>query len=90
MTIEELQKKICFSYLWEKHGLKRLYVDFGYNTKKMKTTTYIYQNIDGDFIVNCRIICPSQPCKWIETQEAAVENEVYELIKNIQNENQDC
>lgn len=69
--------------LWEKGDNKRLYLDRGYNTKKMKTTTYVYEQ-NGGFIVKCFIDCPSQSYEWIKSQQEEVilyvEGQIEELI----------
>jgi hypothetical protein len=68
ITIEQLATKIE-GKLWTKGDLKRIYVDAGYNTKKMTTKTYIYQREDGSFGVSCNIDCPSQAWQWIKSQQ---------------------
>lgn len=76
LTIEQLAEKLG-GKLWIKGDLKRIYLDRGYNTKKMSTKTYVYQREDGTFGVKCSIDCPSQAFQWIESQE----NEVVESVK---------
>lgn len=66
-SIEQLAEKLN-GKLWVKGDLKRIYLDAGYNTKKMRTKTYVYEK-DDRFIVNCTIECPSQPDEWIESQQ---------------------
>ena len=79
ISIETLAEKIN-GKLWVKGDLKRIYVDEGYNTKKMSTKTYVYQKQDGTFGVSCKIECPSQSISWITSQEDEVVNS---LIKEI-------
>ncbi len=76
MTMQELAEKLGGNY-WEKGGLKRIYLDRGYNTRKMSTKTFIWQNEAGDYIVSCRIECPSQGYNWISSQEQDVKDGVY-------------
>lgn len=74
-TIEQLAEKLNKT-VWVKGDLKRIYMDSGYNTKKMKTTTYIEVR-NGEFAVRCFIDCHSQSQNWIESQQ----NEVIESIE---------
>ena len=85
MTIEQLAEKIGGN-LWTKGSLKRIYLDRGYNTKKMQTKTFIWQNEDGEFLVSCRIECPSQPYEWINSQQEIVKESVYEDLEKILSE----
>lgn len=85
MTIEQLAEKIGGN-LWTKGSLKRIYLDRGYNTKKMQTKTFIWQNEDGEFLVSCRIECPSQPYEWINSQQEKVKESVYEDLEKILSE----
>ncbi len=78
ITIEQLAEKLN-AKVWSKENVKRIYLDKGYNTKKMSTKTYIYQNEDGTFGVSCYIDCPSQSYKWIESQKD-------EIITNVKSE----
>lgn len=69
ISLEDLAEKLN-GKLWEKGNMKRIYLnDYGYNTKKMSTKTYVYAKEDGTFGVSCKIECPSQPYSWIESQE---------------------
>ena len=80
ITLEQLAEKLNKS-VWEKGDLKRIYLnDAGYNTKKMSTKTFIYEK-DGEFVVSCRIDCPSQPYQWISSQEEEVKGSIYEDIE---------
>lgn len=81
LTIEQLAEKLG-GKLWEKGDLKRIYLDRGYNTKKMSTKTYVYQREDGTFGVSCYIDCPSQDFNWIKSQQ----NEVIEGVTEDINE----
>lgn len=80
-TIEQLATKIE-GKLWTKGDMKRIYVDAGYNTKKMSTKTYIYQREDGSFGVSCNIDCPSQAWQWIKSQQDEVIEGVERQIAN--------
>jgi len=77
ISIETLAEKIN-GKLWIKGDMKRIYLDEGYNTKKMSTKTYIFQRDDNTFGVNCYIECPSQPYQWIKSQQD-------EIIANVLN-----
>ena len=74
---ERLGRKV-----WEKNGLKRIYINDGYNTEKMSTTTFIWQDESGEFKVNCYIECPSQPWNWINSQKEIVISNVEEEIRH--------
>jgi uncharacterized Zn finger protein (UPF0148 family) len=81
VTIEQLSERFNQT-LWVKGDLKRIYLnDEGYNTKKMSTKTFIFEK-DGEFIVSCRIECPSQPYQWIQSQEEEVKESVYSRIED--------
>lgn len=83
MTIEQLAEKMN-QKVWSKGDLKRIYLNNeGWNTKKMSTKTYIWQNEKGEFIVNCRIECPSQSYNWIDSQEQQVIDSVNRRIERI-------
>lgn len=83
MTIEQLAEKMN-QKVWSKGDLKRIYLNNeGWNTKKMSTKTYIWQNEKGEFIVNCRIECPSQSYNWIDSQEQQVIDSVNSRIERI-------
>ena len=79
ITIEILAEKLG-GKLWIKEDKKRIYLDCGYNTKKMSTKTYVYQREDGTFCVSCYIDCPSQPYAWIKSQQEEVVKGVEERI----------
>lgn len=81
ITIEELAVKLN-GKMWTKGDLKRIYLDRGYNTKKMSTKTYVFEK-DGEFIVSCYIDCPSQAWQWIESQQNEVKESVYSQIEEI-------
>ena len=77
ISIEELAVRFGTT-VWSKGDKKRIYLDRGYNTKKMSTKTYVYQNEDGSYDVACYIECPSQPYEWIKSQQ----QEVIEGVKD--------
>jgi len=80
ISIETLAEKIN-GKLWIKGDLQRIYIDAGYNTKKMSTKTFIYQK-DGEFIVSCHIECSNQPYQWIKSQEQEVKESIYSKIED--------
>lgn len=81
VTLEQLAERFN-QIVWVKGDLKRIYLNNeGYNTKKMSTKTFIFEK-DGEFIVSCRIECPSQPCQWINSQEEEVKESVYSRIED--------
>ncbi len=82
LTIEQLAEKLNGN-LWVKGNLKRIYLDKGYNTKKMSTKTFVFQNENGDFVVSCKVECSSQPWQWCKSQEDEVKESVYEQIEEI-------
>lgn len=82
LSIEQLAEKLGGN-LWIKEDKKRIYLDRGYNTKKMSTKTYVYQREDGTFGVSCYIDCPSQDYNWIKSQQNKV-------IKNVEDDIEDA
>lgn len=81
VTLEQLAERFNQT-VWVKGDLKRIYLnDEGYNTKKISTKTFIFEK-DGEFIVSCRIECPSQPYQWIQSQEQEVKEGVYSKIED--------
>lgn len=87
ITIEELAVKLN-GKMWTKGDLKRIYLDRGYNTKKMSTKTYVEETATGNFNVKCFVECPSQDYNWCKSQaEIVIEgveediNEIIELAK---------
>lgn len=81
VTLEQIAERFNQT-VWVKGDIKRIYLnDEGYNTKKMSTKTFIYEK-DGEFIVSCRIECPSQPYKWIQSQEEEVKESIYSRIED--------
>lgn len=81
ITLEQLAEKLNGN-LWEKGNLRRIYLDRGYNTRKMSTKTFVWQDENGDFKVSCRIDCPSQAGEWIRSQENEVKESVYNAIES--------
>lgn len=81
LTLEQLSEKLK-GKLWEKGDLKRIYLDRGYNTKKMSTKTYV-EEVNGEFIVKCFVDCASQSWNWIENQQNDVIDQVEQEIKEI-------
>lgn len=82
ITLQELATKLNGNY-WEKGDLKRIYLDAGYNTKKMSTKTFVWQNENGEFLVSCKIDCPSQAWQWIKSQEEEVVHSVEQKIEEV-------
>lgn len=87
ITIETLATALE-GKLWIKGDMKRIYLDRGYNTKKMSTKTYVYEQ-NGEFKVSCYIDCLSQPFAWIKSQQeeviSSVENSIERAIKTLSN-----
>lgn len=83
ITLQELATKLN-GKLWSKDGKERIYIDRGYNTKKMSTKTYVEVRND-EFVVRCFIDCPAQNDNWIESQQDEVienvETEISEIIE---------
>lgn len=64
-SLQQLAEKL-HETVWTKGDLKRIYLnDKGYNTKKMSTKTFIWQDESGDFNVSCKVECPSQSWQGI-------------------------
>ena len=67
--------------MWEKGNLRRIYMnDEGYNTKKMSTKVFLWEDENGSIQVSCRIDCPSQGWEWIASQKKAIIEEVEHRI----------
>lgn len=84
LSIYELAEKME-GKIWEKYGKTRVYVDYGYNTRKMKTTAYIFQNESGEFIPVVYVDCPSQHYNWINNEKIRVQEALQEKINEIIN-----
>ena len=86
ISFEQLAEKLN-GKLWVKGDLKRIYLDEGFNTKKMSTKTYVYERKDGSWGVSCRIECPSQNDNWITSQEdkviESVETRIDHIVKQL-------
>jgi len=83
IIIEQLAEQLG-STVWSKGDLKRIYLNSaGWNTKKMSTKTFIFQEENGNFKVSCRIECPSKGDSWISSQEQQVKESIYEKINSI-------
>lgn len=82
ITIEELAVKLN-GKMWTKGDLKRIYLDRGYNTKKMSTKTYVEETATGKFNVKCFVECPSQDYNWCKSQAEIVIEGVEEDINEI-------
>ena len=62
---------------WIKGDKQRVYLDRGHNTKKMSTTTYVYESGNSEFKVCCYVECPSQTETWINSQQ----NKIIESVE---------
>lgn len=81
ITIEDLAVALN-GKMWVKEDLKRIYLDEGYNTKKMSTKTYV-EIRNGEFVVRCFIDCPSQNDNWIDSQQDQIIESVGRKIEEI-------
>ncbi len=79
ITIEQLAEKLN-GKVWVKGDLKRIYLNRGYNTKKMSTKTHI-EEVNEEFVVKCFVECPSQDYNWCKSQANQVIEQVNEEIK---------
>jgi microcompartment protein CcmL/EutN len=83
ITTEELATKLN-GKVWTKNEMTRIYLERGFNTKKVSTKTYV--DIKGDeLIVKCFIECPSQDYNWIQSQAKQVIEQVESEIEEILN-----
>lgn len=71
ITLQELAVKLNGKF-WSKEGKERVYLERGYNTKKMSTSTYIEKSEKGSFIVKCFVKCDSQDYNWCKSQSDIV------------------
>jgi len=85
ISIEQLAEKLNGN-LWTKGNIKRIYLECGYNTKKMSTKTYIFQRQNKTFGISCIIDCPSQAENWIESQQNQIITSLEERIAEITEE----
>jgi len=81
ISLEKLAEKLNGKY-WEKGDKRRIYLRKGYNTKKMKTTTYVEES-SNSFVVKCYIDCPSQPYQWRKSQQDIIIDSVEESIQHL-------
>lgn len=81
ISFEQLAEKLN-GKLWIKGDLKRIYLDEGYNTKKMSTKTFV-EETEGGYVVKCFIECPSQGWNWIKSQQEEVIERVETQIDHI-------
>lgn len=84
LSLEQLAEKLN-GKIWIKEDLKRIYLDRGYNTKKMSTKTYVEETSEGSFNVKCFIECPSQDYNWCKSQANQVIERVEKEIDEILN-----
>lgn len=82
ISIEALAEKLN-GKVWIKGEMKRIYLDRGYNTKKMSTKTFVAINEDGSYKVSCFIECDSQPLAWIKSQQNDIVEGVTQDIEDI-------
>lgn len=81
LSINEIAEKIGKS-VWVKGDVQRIYLnDIGFNTKKMKTTAYIYL-VEGEVLVSAFVDCWNQPINWKIQQAEIVKNKAYEILEN--------
>jgi hypothetical protein len=71
LSIHELNAHLN-GKIWEKGTMCRIYLNRGYNTKKMSTKTYVYKDDAGHYHTSCTIDCPSQHDNWIEAEEKKI------------------
>lgn len=89
LSIYELAERLSHTFnlnykVWEAGDIKRIYInDVGYNTRKMATKTFIWQDEYGEFKVSCHIDCSSQPWNWIRSQQKEVIDNVMERIRKV-------
>jgi hypothetical protein len=81
LSIEQLAEKLN-GKLWTKGDLKRIYLDEGYNTKKVSTKTFVYEK-EARFFISCKVDCPSQDPAWETSQEQVIINSLSGHIDNI-------
>lgn len=83
MKIETLSKKLG-GRLWKRHGFERIYLRRGHTTNKMSTSTFVqWDDVEKEWTVKCKIVCPSQPSAWIMAEEKKVIDQVKKEIKQI-------
>lgn len=81
MDTKLLAEKIGGKF-WEKHGKTRIYLDRGFNTQKMRTSTYI-EIEDNELNIKCFIDCESQPYNWIKSQQNKIISEVEKELEMV-------
>lgn len=82
LTIDQLAEKLNGN-LWVKGDIKRIYLDYGWNTKKMSTKTYVFQRQDLSFGVSCTVNCPSQHDNWITKEQNEIIDDIHKRIAEI-------
>lgn len=83
VTLESLASKFNGAKIWEKGDIKRLYINAGYNTKKMTTKAYIYQDADGNFKISVYVECPNQNFTWIKGEQQRVISQIQQELDEI-------
>lgn len=86
ITLQELATKLNGKF-WSKEGKERVYLERGYNTKKMSTSTYVEQSENGLFIVKCFVKCDNQDYNWCKSQSDIVIESVEREIEKAATEN---
>jgi hypothetical protein len=81
LTLEKIATELG-GKLWEKGTLKRVYLDRGYNTKKMSTKVYVEEK-EGQIVVRVYIDCSNQPYSWIEQKSEELKEEIWAEIDAI-------
>lgn len=79
ISFETLAQKLN-GKIWTKGDMKRIYLDRGYNTRKMSTKAFIFEK-DGEYMVSVRIECESQSGQWIKSQEKELRESILESIE---------
>lgn len=83
ITLQELAVKLNGKF-WSKEGKERVYLEEGFNTKKVSTSTYV-EIVNGNFVVKCFVKCDSQSYQWCKSQADIVIENVTETIREILN-----
>lgn len=81
VSIEKVAE-ILGGNIWRKGEIERVYVNRGYNTKKMKTTAYAFI-LNGNVEVSVFVDCYSQPTSWCIKEAEKVKASILEEIKEV-------
>ena len=80
ITIEKVAEFLGGN-VWKKGEIERVYLNRGYNTKKMKTISYAFV-ANGEVKISVFIECFSQPISWCMKEAENLKNNILEELED--------